>query len=262
MIKIISTKTINTVLLLPAIFWSVMAIVKLIKDGLVVNSYTTIIPFPFEMHSLSLLNMTSFYIIIFLFGMDDRPIKNFSIAVLLIFLFNIIYEAIFSIYYDITGTLLSMGIIIWGIVFLKILDKISIFLTQKKMTTAFLLSCGLFILIILIQGTSPEIYFSQLRFNNKQMVVFMLMVVFVSVAVFLIVLNQIFGFLTTDKRKISLAILIFCGFLLSIYALSHTSFFTELHIFLDNPTAKNPHNPLWLLTKITGLWGFYPLIEK
>ena len=83
-------------LLLPAVVWSLIGIIDLLKNGL--YSYSFLLPFPFKIHTFTLLSMTSFYITTFLIVKPHKPVKNFLISFLLIILFNAIYEFVYGIF--------------------------------------------------------------------------------------------------------------------------------------------------------------------
>jgi hypothetical protein len=65
------TRTVNAALLSPALVWSAIGLRDLLQNGF--HSYTSLFPIPFKTHTLSLLNMTAFYIITFVIITPRRP---------------------------------------------------------------------------------------------------------------------------------------------------------------------------------------------
>jgi len=75
-------------------------------------------------------------------------------------------------------------------------------------------------------------------------------------------LNRKYGFLTKDRKKISLAMLCFSCFLLLMLMLNQSGFFEQVRLYLSGQTATDPHNPLWILSKTASLWMLFPLLKR
>lgn len=157
-------------------------------------SYSSLFPFPFRMHSLSLLNVSIFYLVTFLAVTPREPVKNFAITCSMLFLFNAIYEFSFAIFYDLRGLIVALPLVV-----------------------------GAVVLVLL--------------------------------------LNRRFKFLTRDKRNISLAMLSFSCFIVVMFTLNQSGFFEQVRFYLSGQTANDPHNPLWILSKIICLWMLFPMLE-
>jgi len=183
---------VSSVLLLPALVWSVIGLNDLFRNGL--YSYSSLFPFPFKMHTLSLLNVSMFYLATFLVVTPHKPVKNFLITCSLLFLFNAVYEFVFAVFYDWKGLMVALPLVLGG-----------------------------FALVLL--------------------------------------LNRKYSFLTNDKRKISLAMLCFSSFLLLMLTLNQSGFFEQVRLYLSGQTETDPHNPLWILSKIVCLWTLFPLLR-
>ena len=183
---------VSTALLVPALVWLVIGTYALLHNGF--YSYSSLFPLPFKMHSLSLLNVSIFYLVTFLGVTPREPMRNFLIVCSMLFLFNAVYELVFAVFYDSRGLIVALPLALGG---------------------------GLLVLL----------------------------------------LNRKFKFLTRDKTKISLAVLCFSCFLALMLTLYESGFFEHLRLYLSGHTAIDPHNPLWILSKIIALWMLFPLLN-
>jgi hypothetical protein len=77
----------------------------------------------------------------------------------------------------------------------------------------------------------------------------------------LLFLNRRFHFLTNDKRKVFLFLMCFSGFVAVMLVVNHMGFFAQMHLYLSGQTTNNPHNALWILSKILCVWMFFPLLD-
>lgn len=73
-------------------------------------------------------------------------------------------------------------------------------------------------------------------------------------------LNRRFHFLTKDRNGILLLLLCFSSFIAVLVMLNHAGFFAQVHLYLRGQTTNDPHNPLWILSKIICIWMFFPLL--
>ena len=88
--KNLNKMIIDVILLFPVVVWLLNGIFTLLINGL--YSYTYLIPLPFKIHTFTLLPVTTFYLTTYLVIKPRKPIKNFLIAFLLIFLSMAVYE--------------------------------------------------------------------------------------------------------------------------------------------------------------------------
>jgi len=183
---------VSTALALPAVVWSVIGLSDLFQNGL--YGYSSLFPFPFKMHTLSLLNVSTFYLVTFLLVTPHKPMRNFLITCSLLFLFNAVYEFVFAVFYDWRGLIVALPLVVGG-----------------------------FVLVLL--------------------------------------LNLKYKFLTKDRRKISLAMICFSCFLLLMLTLSQSGFFEQVRLYLSGQRGTDPHNLLWILSKIVCLWMLFPLLK-
>jgi len=84
-------KMIDVILLLPAVVWLLNGIFSLSINGL--YSYTYLIPLPFKIHTFTLIPITTFLI-----TKPHKPVKNFLIAFLFIFLSMAVYAFVYGIF--------------------------------------------------------------------------------------------------------------------------------------------------------------------
>ncbi|MFQ5821673.1 MAG: hypothetical protein ACE5I5_16940 [Candidatus Heimdallarchaeota archaeon] len=77
----------------------------------------------------------------------------------------------------------------------------------------------------------------------------------------LFLLNRRFHFLTNYRNKIFLFLLWFSSFIVVMLLLNYTGFFAQIHLYLRGQTTNDPHNPLWILSKILCMWMFFPLLD-
>jgi len=180
------------VLLLPALAWLAIGSNDLFRNGL--YSYSSLFPFPFKMHTLSLLNIGMFYLTTFLVVTPHKPVKNFLITCSLLFLFNAVYEFAFAVFYDWKGLIVTFPLVLGGLA-----------------------------LVLL--------------------------------------LNRRYSFLTSDRRKISLAMICFSCFFLLMLTLNQSGFFEQVRLYLSGQTATDPHNLLWIVSKMVCLWTLFPLLK-
>lgn len=77
----------------------------------------------------------------------------------------------------------------------------------------------------------------------------------------LLFLNRRFHFLTNDKNKILLFLLYLSSFITVTFMLHYTGFFKQMTLYLSGQTTNDPHNPLWVLSKVLCVWAFFPLLN-
>lgn len=179
-------------MLLPAAVWFLNAFVSLAKSG--IYSFTSLLPFPFRVHTLSLLSMTAFYAVTFLFVMPRKPLKNLAISASLLFVSNALYELIYGVLYDWTSMIVTVPLVLGGTFLLAFLDR---------------------------------------RFH----------------------------FVKTGKARLLLFVLGFSILLALMITLYQSGFFAEVHLYLTGKSTNDPHNPLWIMSKILCLWMLFPLLD-
>lgn len=69
-------------------------------------------------------------------------------------------------------------------------------------------------------------------------------------------------FLNRGRRGFLLFLVGFVGFLVVMTVLHCTGFFREVHLYLSGRTPHDPHNLLWLFSKVLCVWMFFPLIKR
>jgi len=193
-------KIVDVILLLPAIAWSIIGIINLFKNGL--YSYTFLFPFPFKIHTFTLLPIATFYVTSFLIIKPHKPIKNFLISISLLFLSTAVYEFVYAIFISphtspnppFGGVIASLPFVLGGILLLSFL-------------------------------------------------------------------NRRFHFLTNDRKGIILFLFGFSSLIAVLLILNSTGFFAQINPWLMGQTTNDPHNPLWILSKILCMWMFFPLLD-
>jgi len=71
-------KVVSGVLLLPGLAWSISGIRALAENGL--YSYSFLFPLPVKFHTVSVLNISLFYVAVFLGVRPHKPSRNFAIS--------------------------------------------------------------------------------------------------------------------------------------------------------------------------------------
>ncbi|NWG08786.1 MAG: hypothetical protein HXX80_00475 [Nitrososphaerales archaeon] len=79
--------------------------------------------------------------------------------------------------------------------------------------------------------------------------------------ILLLFLNGRFHFLTRDKDHLLLFILCFSTLIALMLILNQTGFFAEMHLYLTGQSMKDPHNMLWILSKVLSVWMLFPLLN-
>jgi len=77
----------------------------------------------------------------------------------------------------------------------------------------------------------------------------------------LVFLNRRFHFLSDEKNRILLFLLCFFIFIGAMLTLNHEGFFAEMRLYLSRQATKDPHNPLWILSKTLSVWMFFPVLD-
>jgi len=203
-------KMIDVILLLPVVVWLLNGIFSLLINGL--YSYTYLIPLPFKIHTFTLLPITTFYLTTYLVIKPHKPVKNFLIAFLFIFLSMAVYEFVYG-----------------------------IFMINTQMSTPHF-------------GGPPPMH---PRFGPFEGSIIALLVG----TPLLFFLNRRFHFLTKDRNRILLFLLCFLSFIAVMFILDYTGFFVQADLWLKEQTTKDPHNPLWILSKFLCVWMFFPLLD-
>ena len=208
-------KIVDAILLLPAVVWSFIGIIDILKNGL--YSYTFLLPFPFKIHTFTLLPITTFYLTTFLTIKPHKPVRNFLAAFLFIFISMATYELVYGI---------------------------------------FMINTHMF--VPHFEGAPPmRLHHRMLPFGPFEGSIWALL----GGIPLLFFLNRRFHFLTSDKRKIFLFLTCFSSFIAVMLTLNHLGFFAQMHLYLSGQTTNDPHNPLWILSKILCVWMFFLLLD-
>ena len=77
----------------------------------------------------------------------------------------------------------------------------------------------------------------------------------------LLFLNRRFLFLTKSRNRILLFLTCFLSFIAVMSILDYTGFFAQVDLWLKGQTTKDPHNPLWILSKFLSVWMFFLLLD-
>ena len=208
-------KMIDVILLFPTVVWLLNGIFSLLINGL--YSYTYLIPLPFKIHTFTLIPITTFYLTTFLIIKPHKPVRNFLVAFLFIFLSMAVYEFVYGIF--MINTQMSAPHF-WG--------------PPPLHPPHRMLPFGPFegSIIALLVGT-PLLFF----FNRR------------------------FHFLTKDRNRVLFFFMCFLSFIVVMLILDYTGFFVQADLWLKGQSTKDPHNPLWILSKFLSVWMFFPLLD-
>lgn len=173
--------------------WSINGMKTLAEIG--PYSYTFLFPLPAKFHTVSVLNISLFYLVTFLVTKPREPVKNFSISASLIFLSNTFYELMYGIFLDWRSLMITFPLVLGGIILL-------------------------------------------------------------------ILLNRRFHFLTNDKHRLFLFLLCLLALVAVMFTLDRAGFFAEMQLYLGGRITKDPHTPLWILSKTLSMWMFFPILRS
>jgi uncharacterized membrane protein len=150
-------RVVDVLLLLPAVVWSLIGIMDLVGNGL--SSYTSLLPFPFKIHTFTLLPITTFYMTTFVTVKPHKPVSNFSISSSLLFLSNAVYEFVFAILISpytspappLGGVVITLPLVLGGILLLFFLNRRLHFLkSDRNRALLFLVCFSSFIAVMLV----------------------------------------------------------------------------------------------------------------
>lgn len=79
--------------------------------------------------------------------------------------------------------------------------------------------------------------------------------------ILLVFVNRRFHFLSNGKKWIFLFLVCFCSFITVMLTLDHTGFFAQMQLYLSGGTTNDPHDPLWILSKVLSVWMFFPVLR-
>jgi len=221
-------KLIDIVLLLPGVVWLLNGIFSLLINGL--YGYTYLIPLHFKIHTFTLLPITTFYLTMYLVIKPHKPVKNFLISFSFVFLSMAIYEFVFFLF----------------------MRNISVSPTPHQLPPP---------LQPLPQyqppppSSSPLLIILDILVGPKSILGVLFGILLLDC------LNLRFHFLTKNKNRILLFFLCFVSFIAVMFILNYTDFFAQVDLWLKKQTTKNPHNPLWILSKFLCVWMFFPLLD-
>lgn len=206
----------DVILLLPAVIWFFNGMFSLLTDGL--YSYTSLIPLSFEVHTFTLLPITTLYLATFLAIKPHEPLKNFLIAFLFVFLSMAVYEFVYG-----------------------------IFMINTQISAPHI-------------GGTPPMHpshrmppFGPFEGSILALLIGMPLLFF---------LDRRFHFLTKDRNTLLLFLACFLGFIAGMFILDYMGFFAQADLWLKEQTTKDPHNPLWILSKFLCVWMFFLLLDR
>jgi hypothetical protein len=167
----------NAIFIFPAVIWSVNGMNDLWKNGF--SGYTFLTPFPFKIHTISLLNITTFYLITFLILKPHKPAEKFLASFLLLILSNTVYELVYAIFMCnalmsaqlsdgpapplFGGIILTLPVVVGGILITRFLNRHFHFLTNDRNRISLFFACfSIFIAVMLMLSSTG--FFAQVQF--------------------------------------------------------------------------------------------------
>jgi len=120
----------SVMLLLPGLAWLVNGIRALAENGL--YSYSFLFPLPVKFHTVSVLNISLFYVAVFLAVRPHKPLRNFAISCSLLFLSNAVYELIYGIFMHWKSLTVTLPLSLGGIALVLFLSRRFHFLTNDR----------------------------------------------------------------------------------------------------------------------------------
>jgi len=153
-------KVASVVLLLPGLAWSVNGIRALTENGL--YSYSFLFPLPVKLHTVSVLNISLFYVAVFLAVTPHKPLRNFAISCSLLFLSNAVYELIYGFFLDWKSLAVTLPLSLGGMALVLFLNRRSRFLSNDKRRILLLVIC-LVGLIAIMTSLDEAGFFEEMR---------------------------------------------------------------------------------------------------
>ncbi len=153
-------KVTSAMLLLPGLAWSINGIKTLAENGL--YSYCFLFPLPVKFHTVSVLNISIFYVAVFLAVTPHKTLRNFTISCSLLFLSNAVYELIYGIFLDWKSLTVTLPLSVGGIALLLFLNPRFHFLTNDRRRIILLVLC-LVGLIAIMTSLNEAGFFAEMR---------------------------------------------------------------------------------------------------
>ena len=153
-------KVTSAMLLLPGLAWSVNGIRTLAGNGL--YSYSSLFPLPVKFHTVSVLNISIFYVAVFLAITPHKPLRNFTITCPLLFLSNAVYELIYGIFLNWKSLTVTLPLSLGGIALVLFLNRRFHFLTKDRKRIILLVLC-LVGLIAIMTSLNEAGFFEEIR---------------------------------------------------------------------------------------------------
>jgi len=153
-------KVASAMLLLPGLAWSVNGIRALAENGL--YSYSFLFPLPVKFHTVSVLNISIFYVAVFLAITPHKPLRNSTIPCSLLFLSNAVYELVYGIFLNWKSLTVTLPLSLGGIALVLFLNRRFHFLTNdtKRITPLALCLVGLIAIMISLNEAG---FFAEMR---------------------------------------------------------------------------------------------------
>ncbi|GIW66727.1 MAG: hypothetical protein KatS3mg095_0625 [Candidatus Parcubacteria bacterium] len=208
---------------LPAIFWLILGIINILER----NIYTKIklIPLPIIIHAVSVISLCFIYLY-FLFLSDLRSI---SLRVMIGFCFALLFMATYEFFYWIF-LISNLNFDISRINYLGFPD---------------------------ISPVNKKFSFNHLPLKFFKISIFII----VFIAIFLFFINKNYNFLNAQKINIYISLFIFIFFLIIMIILRQQGFFIKTLFWFTGFMDINPHNLLWVLSKLLAMLMFLPIIK-
>lgn len=153
-------KVANVVLLLPGLVWSIIGVRTLAENGLF--RYSFLLPLPVRFHTVSVLNISFFYVAVFLCVTRHKPLSRFTISCSLLFLSNAVYELIYGIFLDWKSLAVALPLSLGGTALLLLLNRRFHFLINDKRRILLLALC-LIGLIAIMNSLNETGFFEEMR---------------------------------------------------------------------------------------------------
>jgi hypothetical protein len=207
----------------PAIFWLILTIVNLVERD--IYTKVRLVPLPFVFHGISVVAMCFIYLYVFLL----TKLKNIFLRLIVAISFVVFFMSTYEFFYWI--------FLISNLNFdLSRIDYLDLFeprLIIKKPTL------------------------NQLPLKFLKISIFI--IVFLSVFLWLINRkNNLFNF---KKINVYFSLVIFTIFLTVMIILREQGFFLKTLLWFSGITHTNPHNLLWVLSKLLAMLMFFPIIK-
>lgn len=214
----------NFLLILPAIFWLILAIANIGER----NIYTKVklIPLPFIIHAVSVVSICFIYLYVFLLS----TLKNVIFRTIVAISFSLLFMATYEFFY-------------WFF----LISNLNFYIYRLNHLDNFIFSDYL-----IIKSKINHLPLKYFKFS-----IFIIFIIFV----FFWFFNRKFSFLATGKINVCFSLIIFVVFLIVMIILGGQGFFVKTLLWFRGFLHENPHNLLWALSKFLAMLMFLPFIK-